>query len=372
MAGILFFSYRDMSRVQFILFVLITFLLQLAWRMAVRIYWRFSPNNVKGQRHVLILGAGVVGMQIAETLYSQIRSKALVIHYLDDDPQKQSRPEVLGRISALESILSSQEVDDLIITLPVEAHKKITNVIVAVRTYPMKVWLVPDSHRLALYRASIENFFGIPLLGLHAPAILSNQRMVKRLFDICFSAVILVFTSPLMGLIALLIRLDSPGPVFFRQKRIGESGRPFEMIKFRTMVQNAESLQHTVDRRDEKGNLLHKHPDDPRITHLGRFLRRYSLDELPQFINVLRGEMSVVGPRPELPYLVEKYDPWQYVRFTVPQGVTGWWQVNGRSDKPMHLNTEQDIFYIRNYSFWLDLQIILRTIWVLLRHEGAY
>jgi lipopolysaccharide/colanic/teichoic acid biosynthesis glycosyltransferase len=138
------------------------------------------------------------------------------------------------------------------------------------------------------------------------------------------------------------------------------------------MVQNAETLHLTVERLDENGNLLHKHRDDPRVTRLGRFLRRYSLDELPQFINVLRGEMSVVGPRPELPYLVEKYDPWQYVRFTVPQGVTGWWQVNGRSDKPMHLNTEKDIFYIKNYSFWLDLQIILRTLWVLLRHEGAY
>jgi len=137
-------------------------------------------------------------------------------------------------------------------------------------------------------------------------------------------------------------------------------------------VQNAEALHHTVERLDENGNLLHKHRNDPRVTRLGRFLRRYSLDELPQFINVLRGEMSVVGPRPELPYLVEKYEPWQYVRFTVPQGLTGWWQVNGRSDKPMHLNTEKDIYYIENYSFWLDLQIILRTPWVLLHHEGAY
>ena len=144
------------------------------------------------------------------------------------------------------------------------------------------------------------------------------------------------------------------------------------MIKFRTMVQNAEALQRAVEKVDDKGNLLHKHRNDPRITRAGRFLRRFSLDELPQFINVLRGDMSVVGPRPELPYLVQKYDPWQYVRFTVPQGVTGWWQINGRSEKPMHLNTEKDIYYIKNYSFWLDLKIIVRTLWVLLRQEGAF
>lgn len=372
MAGILFFSYRDMSRAQFILFVLIAFLFQLAWRVVLRVYWRFSRGNAKGQRHVLILGAGVVGDQITKTLHNQPQSKIPVIHYLDDDPLKQSRPDVLGPLSALESVLSSRVVDDVIITLPLEAHKKVTEAVIAVRSHPMKVWLVPASHRLALYQASIENFFGIPLLGLRAPAILPYQRMVKRLFDICFSAAFLLFAAPLIGLIALLIRLDSPGPAFFRQKRIGENGRLFEMFKFRTMVQNAETLRHTVEMQDENGNLLHKHRDDPRITSLGRFLRRYSLDELPQFINVLRGEMSVVGPRPELPYLVEKYDPWQYVRFTVPQGVTGWWQVNGRSDNPMHLNTEKDIFYIKNYSFWLDLQIILRTLWVLMRHEGAY
>ena len=372
MAGILFLSYREMSRFQFIIFVFTASLFQLVWRMAVRVYWRFSRGNAKGQRHVLILGAGVIGAQIAETLCSQTQSKSLVIHYLDDDPQKQSRQEVLGPLSDLESVLSTRIVNDVIITLPLEAHKKVTDAIVAVRTRPMKVWLVPASHRLALYQASIENFFGIPLLGLRAPAITPYQRMVKRLFDICFSTAILLLTAPLMGLIAILVRIDSPGPAFFRQKRIGENGKPFDMIKFRTMVQNAEALHKTVERLDEDGNLLHKHREDPRITRLGHFLRRNSLDELPQFINVLRGEMSVVGPRPELPYLVEKYDPWQYVRFTVPQGVTGWWQVNGRSDKPMHLNTEKDIFYIKNYSLWLDMQIILRTLWVLLRHEGAY
>jgi lipopolysaccharide/colanic/teichoic acid biosynthesis glycosyltransferase len=166
--------------------------------------------------------------------------------------------------------------------------------------------------------------------------------------------------------------LDSPGPVFFRQKRYGENGRIFEMYKFRTMSVGAEEKIHEVARTTEDGNLIHKYPDDPRVTNVGKFLRRYSLDELPQLLNVLKGDMSLVGPRPELPWLVDRYDSWQRKRFAVPQGITGWWQINGRSDKPMHLNTEDDLYYVYNYSLWLDIQILLRTPWVVVRGRGAF
>jgi len=123
---------------------------------------------------------------------------------------------------------------------------------------------------------------------------------------------------------------------------------------------------------DDQGELIHKTKGDPRVTRLGRFLRRFSLDELPQFFNVLSGNMSLVGPRPELPYLVERYKPWQRKRFDVPQGMTGWWQIHGRSDKPMHLHTEDDLYYIQNYSIWLDIQILIETLWIILRGKGAY
>jgi lipopolysaccharide/colanic/teichoic acid biosynthesis glycosyltransferase len=160
--------------------------------------------------------------------------------------------------------------------------------------------------------------------------------------------------------------------ILYHAKRVGENARLFEMLKFRTMVRNAEQLQGEVEKWDSAGNLIHKTKDDPRVTRVGRMLRRLSLDELPQLFNVMAGTMSLVGPRPEMPYLVEKYQPWQRKRFAIPPGLTGWWQVSGRSNKPMHLHTEDDLYYIQNYSIWLDLQIIVRTIWVVLIGKGSF
>jgi lipopolysaccharide/colanic/teichoic acid biosynthesis glycosyltransferase len=158
----------------------------------------------------------------------------------------------------------------------------------------------------------------------------------------------------------------------FHQKRAGENGRVFEMLKFRTMIRDAEKLRSQVEHVDENGNLIHKAKDDPRVTRIGRFLRRFSLDELPQIFNIISGTMSLVGPRPEMPYLVDKYQPWQRKRFAVPPGLTGWWQINGRSDRPMHLHTEDDLYYIQNYSIFLDIQILIRTVWVVLIGRGSY
>jgi exopolysaccharide biosynthesis polyprenyl glycosylphosphotransferase len=225
---------------------------------------------------------------------------------------------------------------------------------------------------MALLQPNIETFAGIPMLAVRAPAINEQQRIAKRIFDLVIGSLMLATLWPLMLLISALIRRDSPGPAIFRQTRIGENGLPFEMYKFRTMVENAESLRHVVETEDENGNLLHKSPTDPRITRIGHFLRRTSVDELPQLFNVLRGNMSLVGPRPELPYIVEKYQPWQHARHSVPPGITGWWQVNGRSDKPMHLHTEDDIYYVKNCSIWLDIQILLKTTLVVFLKKGAY
>ncbi len=196
--------------------------------------------------------------------------------------------------------------------------------------------------------------------------------MLKRAFDLVFGLFTLILTLPLMTLSVLMVYFEDGSPVIFRQKRVGKNGQLFEIFKIRTMIKNAEQLQSQVEKRDTDGNLIYKTKDDPRITRIGRLLRRFSIDELPQLFNVLSGTMSLVGPRPELPYLTEMYEPWQQKRFDVLPGMTGWWQINGRSDRPLYLHIEDDLYYIQNYSIWLDLEIILRTIWIVLTGRGAY
>jgi len=196
--------------------------------------------------------------------------------------------------------------------------------------------------------------------------------MLKRVFDFVFGLLALLLTLPVILLSVVMVFLEDGNPVIFRQKRVGKDEQLFEMFKIRTMVKNAEQLRGLVAKRDTDGYLIHKRKDDPRITRVGRLLRRFSLDELPQLFNVLAGTMSLVGPRPEVPYFAEMYEPWQRKRFKVLRGITGWWQVNSRSDRPMYLEVQDDLYYIENYSIWLDLKIILLTIWVVLKGKGAY
>jgi len=234
------------------------------------------------------------------------------------------------------------------------------------------VRVVPDYLDLAISRATVEDFNGLPLVGLRDPAMAGSDRVIKRFFDLVLSTLLLLVTWPVMLLVALAIKLDSPGPALFMQERVGENGHPFKMYKFRSMVANAERMNTAVTTRGRDGVIIHKTPNDPRVTRVGRFIRRTSLDELPQLFNVLRGEMSLVGPRPELPWLVENYELWQRRRFAVPPGITGWWQINGRSERLMHMHTEDDLYYIQNYSPLLDLQILWRTIGVVVRGRGAF
>ncbi len=186
--------------------------------------------------------------------------------------------------------------------------------------------------------------------------------LLKRMLDLAVAATLLILLAPAMALIALAILLESGRPVVLRQSRVGEHGTVFRMYKFRTMYPQSPNDPEPA----------RKEPLHPRITPLGRYLRRTSLDELPQLVNVLRGEMSLVGPRPELPSIVAGYEPWQHARHVVPPGMTGWWQINGRSELPLHLNTQMDLFYIQNFSVLLDLRILARTLGAVIRGRGAY
>jgi exopolysaccharide biosynthesis polyprenyl glycosylphosphotransferase len=240
------------------------------------------------------------------------------------------------------------------------------------QTVPVNIRVVPDYFSLAVFRATVEDFGGLPLINLREPALNPYQRVMKRTMDLVLGSVALIFALPVMGLIALIIKLDSRGPVIYKQQRVGEQGKPFRMFKFRSMVCDADACLDQVVEVTADGRIIHKKKDDPRVTRVGQFIRSTSLDELPQLFNVLRGEMSLVGPRPELPWLVEQYESWQRKRFAVPQGMTGWWQVNGRSDKLMHEHTEEDLYYIQNYSLLLDVQILWKTVGAVVRKSGAY
>ena len=376
LAGLLYLGRIELLRLTFLYFYVVCLALLLGYRILLRIYYRLRRRNSHELTRVLVVGAGKVGRDLVERLQSQHASTLELVGFLDDDPAKAGRVikelPVLGKVDQATRLVQEHEIDEVIIALPLHAHVRLANLVALLHQLPIRLHVVPDYFDLAFHGATIGSLGGIPLIGLRDPAIDGFNRFGKRLMDIVLASMVLLVFGPIMLVLALAIKLEDGGPIFYRPLRVGENGKLFEMLKFRSMVENAEKLQPKLNRVDANGKVLHKAADDPRVTRVGRWIRRTSLDELPQLFNVLRGEMSLVGPRPEQPWLVDRYEPWQRKRFAVPQGITGWWQINGRSDNPMHLHTDQDIYYIQNYSWWLDIQILWRTIGVVVRGRGAY
>jgi len=236
----------------------------------------------------------------------------------------------------------------------------------------IKVRIIPDLFQMTLSKVVVENLDGIPLIGITEPALHSWQILLKRVMDVIVSALGLVILLPILGLVALAIRIDSPGPIIFKQARVGREGRRFTCCKFRSMAVDAEAELDALRERNEASGPLFKMRDDPRRTRIGRFIRRTSLDELPQLWNVLRGEMSLIGPRPPLPSEVKKYEHWHLRRLEVSPGITGLWQVSGRSGLTFDEMVLLDVYYIENWSPLLDLRILLKTVPTVLFGSGAY
>ncbi|NJN93620.1 MAG: sugar transferase [Anaerolineales bacterium] len=372
-AGALYFSFRDVSRLQVLYFALIGLFFLLAYRLTFRLFLRFFGQNRYGARRVLIVGAGRAGHQIGQMVIQNGWTGLKLVGFMDDNSQADTLgyPH-FGPLDRCVEIVQEQRVNEIIFTLPRYAHDKLANLVAALDTLKVNVRVMPNFMDLVFLRSEVEDLGGMPLVTLREPALDPLQRLTKRIFDLIVSGIALILALPFMGIIALFIKFDSPGPVIFKQQRAGENSQPFDMYKFRTMVHDAESRHRELIQLAAGGQPVHKFYDDPRVTKFGRFLRCTSLDELPQLINVLKGEMSLVGPRPELPWLVDKYEPWQRKRFEVPQGLTGWWQVNGRSDKLMHLHTDEDLYYIKHYSLWLDIQILWRTVKAVIDRRGAF
>ncbi len=378
-AGVAYLFFREFSRLLFAYFYLLDLGFLLGWRAILQGLLRLGLGHRLGEpRRVLVAGAGSVGRKLGQAIRSYRWAGLELVGYVDDDQAKQGRDcagyPVLGTLENVRALVSQHAVDEVILALPPRAQDRSRGIVLALQELPVNVRIVPDVFDLVFIRASVEDFAGIPLIGLREPAIEGPDRVLKRLFDLTVGGLALIVSSPLMLVAALAIRADSPGPVLLRQQRIGEGGRPFQMLKFRTMYVGADAEEQRLARETGHGPpTFVKQPEDPRVTRVGRVLRRFSIDELPQLFNVLKGEMSLVGPRPELPWLVERYEPWHRKRFAVPQGMTGWWQVNGRSDRADYaLRVEDDLYYIGNWSIWLDIRILLMTIFAVIQGKGAY
>ena len=323
MAGILYLSYRQISRALFFIFVVIVYILFLTWRGIVRLRFRTRRDWPDIPRRLLIVGAGPLGIRIGEQIQKARIENMQCVGYVDDEKLDKTSPDLLGEFKDIPMIVQEAAITDVVIALPYSVYQRMNEVVNLTTDLPVKVWVALGFFDLALYKTDIEDFAGVPMLDLRAPALSEYQRLVKRGFDLFFGALAMLLALPIMALIYLVIWIFNGRPVFFVQKRVGENGRIFEIYKFRTMVKDADLVKNGVEQTDAEGNLIHKSEVDPRVTGIGRFLRRFSLDELPQLFNVVKGTMSLVGPRPELPFLVEKYQTWQRKRFAVPPGMTG-------------------------------------------------
>jgi len=261
----------------------------------------------------------------------------------------------------------------VMIALPPTEHNAVAQVIATCRERGIPFMFVPDLFEMALDRVRINEVAGLALIEVKDARISGWNYAIKRAMDVVIATTVLTLAAPLMLLIAIAIKLDSPGPILFGQERVGKNGRRFTLYKFRSMCKDAEEKKkELLAAASPKDGLLFKLKDDPRVTRVGRILRRTSLDELPQFFNVLIGEMSVVGPRPQVPSEVAAYEDWHYQRLMVTPGLTGLWQVNGRSNLTFDEMVKLDLYYAEHWSPWLDIKLILRTIPAVLLGRGAY
>jgi exopolysaccharide biosynthesis polyprenyl glycosylphosphotransferase len=346
-----------------------------------RVIRRAIQANLRAQgigvERVLVVGAADTGRAVLRTMIARKELGYYPVGYLDDDPNLGTvdlgRMKGLGDVKRLEQTIYEQNVDTVVITLPWDRRGDIMEMVELCQTMSVAVHVVPDVFQLNLRQVQVENLDGIPLLelGIHDlfPGI---NRLVKRIFDVTLITLAAPVWVPLLLGVALAIRLESPGAVFYRQRRVGENGREFSIIKFRSMIPNADALHAELVKQSGEDPRHPKIKNDPRITRVGSFIRRTSLDELPNIINVLRGEMSLVGPRPPMPDEVKLYQPWHRQRLSIMPGITGLWQVSGRSDVPFDEMCLLDIYYIENWSIKMDAQILMMTIPRVLLRRGAY
>jgi Undecaprenyl-phosphate glucose phosphotransferase len=365
-----FFKRTEFSRLVFLYFGLISFLVIALGRTFLKGYFISLQRRHLSLDRVLIVGARELAQKVAETIQVHPELGLTVIGLLSRGAQKIGTRvqgiEVLGLYEDIDRVIRDHQVNLVIFAMPLLAQQKLEDLLSRIRDEMVDIKIVPDVYRFISLRGGVEEFEGLPFINLRESPMVGLNRVLKRTVDIVLAALGLIFFSPLFILIALAVKLSSPGPVFYRQVRMGLDGRIFEMLKFRSMVVQAEEGTGPV--WTQKG--------DPRRTGVGRMIRRLSLDELPQLMNVLRGEMSLVGPRPERPELIDRFKakiPNYMLRHKMKAGMTGWAQIHGwRGNTSLEKRIEFDIYYIENWSMFLDYKILLKTLWKGVFSREAY
>jgi exopolysaccharide biosynthesis polyprenyl glycosylphosphotransferase len=336
-----------------------------------------------GVDRVLIVGEGKSGRRLMQSMIGDAGLGYQLIGYAGDSGRGDKvhvatehgiqSCQRLGSLDDIRELVTTFHIDEVIVVDDRQGAIDVRKVLDQCRGTTTQFRIVPDLVQISLDRVDFSEVGGVPTIGVRDASIRGWDAFLKRTGDLTIALVISLIAAIPMVIIAYMIKRDSEGPVFYRQTRIGQYGKPFSMIKFRCMVENADQQwSQMVTSRDGADGRMFKDPNDPRITRVGRYLRRYSLDELPQFFNVLKGDMSVVGPRPPLPEEVEHYEEWHLQRLLVRPGLTGLWQVNGRSNLTFDEMVRLDLYYAENWSPWLDIKIALRTIPAVIFGRGAY
>jgi putative colanic acid biosynthesis UDP-glucose lipid carrier transferase len=358
------------SRVWFAIWLAASFIATAALRVIMRASLRSLRRRGWNQRHIVVAGAGTLGRVLAERLKAAPWAGFNVVGFYDDDPAKVGSSvaghAVVGSTDRLVEDVGRGHVDQVWVALPLRAERRIREILEALRDHPVEIRFVPDIYGFHLLNHSFSEIVGLPVISLTETPMSGVNRVEKVVADYLLASLAFVLCLPLMIMLGIGVKLSSPGPVLYRQVRVTWNGVQFPMIKFRTMPVNAEAGSGPVwSTRDE-----------PRATRFGAFMRRYSLDELPQLINVLRGEMSMVGPRPERPEFVAQFRreiPGYMQKHLVKAGITGWAQVNDlRGDSDLAQRINYDLYYIEHWSLWFDLRILALTLWHILTSRNAH
>ncbi|MBN1383343.1 MAG: sugar transferase [Elusimicrobia bacterium] len=354
------FLYREFtfSRLMLAIAFAISTIIIFVFHEIIRIMDIYLGNLLLGTHKILVLGSGRVAEDIQKILKKKRNFEVHHSHFSD--------------LEHLRNFINAYAINEVIFSKSQTAHKEIIKVANICEDFGIDFRFVPDILELSRGEIVIDEFLGIPVFRLKATSLYGWSFFAKRLLDISFSLFVLMFTIVPLLIIALIIKLEDGGPVFYEHKRKGYRGGDFNFLKFRTMVVNADQILDEIKHLSERSGPVFKMKNDPRITKIGKFLRKFSLDEMPQFINVLKGDMSIVGPRPQVLWEAAHYDEFAKRRLKVLPGITGLWQVRGRSDLSYEEMISLDIYYLENWSVALDIRIILSTVPAIMSQKGAY